>query len=749
MSWMRLSAAFVSCAACLCMTASAPVAGSQQGTPATQQKDDGTRKPQGAAQGTPAQGGAGQQGSAGQSGGGQSGTAQTGASQNPQGPTFRGGIDFVRVDVIVSDKKQQPVTNLTQEDFEILEDGKPQKVEQFRLVLVDGNPKPGEPAPREIRNQDDIEREAAREDVRLWVLFLDDYHTRLSNSMTVRTPLTRFLQTLRPNDLVAIMYPLQPVTDLSFTRNHDLIARALDKFEGRKFDYRPRNQLEENYVRYSTDQVETIRNQVVMSALRGLATHLGALNERRKSVVFVSEGFTAMLPPQMRRMDASRPADPIETAVAAGQQDTPREQTAEWFGQTDVYSQMRDIFDAANRNNTAFYSLDPRGLAPFEYGFDDLPSGPPPSFATDRRALQMTQDTLRSLSEETDGRAIVNRNTLEQGLAQMVRDSTAYYLLGYTTTQAATDGKFHKLEVRVKRRDVEVRSRKGFWALTPADVERVKNPTPEVAKPVQTALASISTNVQAGKYVRTWIGTEKGSNGKTRVTLVWEPLPPSPGSARREQAGRVSLLAATQSGDLVFRGRAPDAALAAAAPPSAPNDTGPVSARAPAAAAASAPQRLVFDSPPGKIELRMTVEAAGSGGTLDQEIRDLSVPDFTAPQAALSTPRIYRARTAREFTAMVGDAAIVPIANREFSRTERLLIRFDAYGVGTERPEPTAALLNNSGKKMSDVPVAAGTGGSSHQIDLSLASIPPGEYLVEITVKGSDVKELVPLRVTS
>ena len=681
-----------------------------------------------------------------------SGAQQGEPAQTPQGPTFRGGIDFVRVDVIVSDKKQQPVTTLTQDDFEVLEDGKPQKIEQFRLVQVDGRPKAGDPPPREIRNRDDEEREAARDDVRLFVFFLDDYHVRQANSMTVRTPLTRFISTLQPNDLVTVMYPLSPVSELLFTRDHKSVITAIERFEGRKYDYRPRNLLEENYVRYSTDDVERIRNDVVMSALRGLSTHLGALREGRKSVVFVSEGFTALLPPQMRRQDASRPADPIQAAAGGALADSPREQTAEWFSQSDVYSRLRDVFDTANRNNTAFYSLDPRGLAPFEFGFDDLPAGAPtPSFATDRRVLQMTQDTLRSLSEETDGRAIVNRNTLEQGLASMVRDSSAYYLLGYTTTQAASDGKFHQIQVRLKRRDLDVRARKGFWALTPADVERVRNPAPTVAKPVQTALASIATSVQSGKYVRTWIGTEKGSNGKTRVTLIWEPLPQTPGNARREQPGRVSLLAATQSGDLVFRGRAPDAALAAAAPAAAPNDTGPAGARTPAASAASAPQRIVFDAPPGKIELRMTVEAAGSGGTLDQEIRDLAVPDFTAPQAALSTPRVFRARTARDFTAVVADASAVPTATREFSRTERLLIRFDAYGAGTERLEPTAVLLNRSGGKMADVPIAAGAAGSTHQIDLSLGSVPPGEYLVEVTLKAGsgEVKELVALRVTS
>lgn len=666
--------------------------------------------------------------------------AETPPVQAPQTPTFRGGINFVRVDVIVDDRKDQPVTNLTQADFEVLEDGKPQAIEQFTLVKVDGNPRPGAPPPREIRNRGDEELIANREDVRVFVIFLDDYHTRRANSMTVREPLKRFVQAqLRPNDIVAIMYPLTPVSDLSFTRNHDAIVSAIDRFEGRKYDYTPQNQFEQNYVRYPTETVERIRNDVVMGALRGLSVRLGSLREGRKSVIFVSEGFTAMLPPQMRRADASQPANPFQVGAQAQSQDSNQQVTAEWFGQADVYSRMREVFDAANRNNTSIYSLDPRGLAPFEFGFDDLPAGPPPSFATDSRALRMTQDTLRSLSEETDGKAIVNRNTLEQGLAQVVRDSSYYYLLGYTSKLATNDGKFHEIAVRVKRRDVNVRARKGFWAMTADDAIRAANPTPEVAKPVQTALASIATSVQAGKYVRTWLGTERGEGGKTRVTLVWEPLTFPPGD-RREQAGRVSLLAATSQGDLLFRGRSPERA------PTGPATNGSNGGGTPAGG-----QRLTFDAAPGKVELRITIEGA-AGGTLDAEVRDIDVPDFTAPQVALSTPRLYRARTLPELRTLMADASPVPAAGREFSRTERLLIRFSAYGPGTEHPEATAALLNREGRKMSDVPVtAAAAGEATHEISLGLAAVPAGEYLVEITAKGpsGEAKQLVPIRVGS
>jgi VWFA-related protein len=658
----------------------------------------------------------------------QAAPAQGQPQDTPQGqPTFRGAIDFVTVDAIVTDGKDAPVLDLTQADFEITEDGKVQSIEQFKLIKVDGNPKANAPPPRQIRSREDEELEAVREDTRVFAILLDDYHTRRSNSISVQRPLTEFVQTqLRPYDMVAVMYPLTPSSDISFTRNHDQILTAIKRFEGRKYDYRPRNLIEEGYQRYSTDVIERIRNDVVMGALRGLAIRLGSLREGRKSLIFVGEGFTAMLPPQMRRMDASAPEDPRQTAAAAAQADSNAQMTAEWFGQVDVQQRMREVTDMANRNNTAIYTLDPRGLAVFEFGMDDN-FGSPPSFATDSRALRMTQDTLRILSEDTDGRAIVNRNTLAQGLAQMARDSSFYYLLGYTTTQKSNDGKFHEIKVRVKRRGVDVRARKGYWAMTVEDISRANNPTPDIAKPIQNALATIAPNLQAARYVRTWIGTERGSGGKTKVTLIWEPLTVG---ARRDPPGRVSLLAADMSGNLLFRGRVPEAAPA----------TPPAGA-----------QRLVFEAPPGKVELRLTVEGTGTTGTLDTETRTIDVPDLTRAETSISTPRLFRGRTVREMQTMAADPAAIPVATREFSRAERILIRFDAYGPGTATPEVSAVLLNRGGQKMSDVPVAPALTAGTHQIDLGFASLAAGEYLVEVTVKGAgaDVKELIPLRIVA
>src|SRR6185295_9347430 len=189
-----------------------------------------------------------------------------------QPPVFRTGINFVRVDVIISDKAGNPIADLSQADFNVTEDGKPQKIETFKLVKLDGGRGDAiKDPPREIRTDYDEEMEAARDDVRLFAVFLDDYHVRRGSSMSVRKQLATFVENnLGPSDMIGVMYPLESTSSVRMTRNHGAVMRGLQQFLGRKYEYEPKNQYEETYAHYPTETVERIRNQVSLSALKAL-----------------------------------------------------------------------------------------------------------------------------------------------------------------------------------------------------------------------------------------------------------------------------------------------------------------------------------------------------------------------------------------------------------------------------------------------------------------------------------------------
>jgi VWFA-related protein len=636
----------------------------------------------------------------------------------PRPPVIRRGVNFVSVDVIVTDNKGNPVEDLKQEDFEVFEDNQRQDVETFQIIKIDQSTAALSSPLSEIRSTADEEREAARPDVRIFAIFLDDYHVRLGTSMGVRSPLMRFIeQQIAPGDLVGIMYPLLPVADFSLTRNHGAIIEAIQNFQGRKFNYEPRNQFEEQYAYYPAATVEKIRNQVSMSALRGLAIKLGGYREGRKSLIYVSEGFTAQLPAQLNDPVAAMPGMGNPARRTPGVEPTnPRAESIEFFNQAELLGDMREVYDAANRSNTAIYALDPRGLAAFEY---DINEGA--GMQTDRKALQSSQDTLRVLAGETDGRAIVNRNDLDAGLRQIVRDSSAYYLLGYNSSQAPSDGKFHAIKVRVKRPGVQVRARKGYWALTSEETARVTNPKPEAPTAVTAALSTLAS-ASRRDIVRTWIGTSRGENGKTRVTLAWEPVTQpagaGAGAAREDPPSRLAVTAIAQTGEPYFRGRVAE------------------------------PRVVTFDADPGPMQVRFNIENE-RGQVMDAAQREMTVPDFRKTEVSLSTPQLLRARTVKELAALKSDPAAVPTPEREFRRTERLALRVEAYAATGDAPAVTAKLLNRTGNPMSTLPVESA--GAAHLVDLPLASLAPGEYLIEITAtsgKGSS-QDVLAIRVTS
>jgi VWFA-related protein len=667
---------------------------------------------------------------AGQPAQGAEGRTEPGAQEQP---VFRTGINYVRVDIIATDRQGRPVTDLKPEELEVFEDGKLQTIDSFKLIEVTGHPQPGEAAPRPIRTDYDEESEAAREDVRVFVIVLDDYHVRRGASMAVREPLANFIRTqLGPLDLVGLMYPLTPVGDVRLTRNHEAVIRAIERFEGRKFDYRPRNEFEDRYSMYPAEVVERIRNQVSLSALKAIATRLGGLREGRKAIILVSEGFSNYLPPQLRDPVAELPGlgNPYRGAPGAGDGSF-TEDRAQFFSNVDLQADLREVYAAANRANTAIYALDPRGLAPFEYDINEGVGS-----RIDRQVLNATMDTLRTLADETDGRAIVNRNDLEGGLKQIIRDSSFYYLVGYNSTQAPSDGKFHEIKVRVKRAGVQVRARKGYWALTAEETARALAPPKPGPDPAfSRALAAVEAPSRA-ELVRTWVGLAPAESGRAQVTFVWEPVPVPPGE-RRGTPERVSLVAAGGDGPAYFRGKVPD--------PAAGGDGEGASGAAPRGG------RAVFEAEPGRLQVRLAIEDA-DGRVLGSDILDLEVPDFTAPQVALTTLEVHRARNALELRAINAAGNPRPVATREFRRTDRLIVRFAAAAPGGAEPGVQARLLNRGGQPMTELPIQPAPASPGRlQVDLPLASLPAGEYVLEVSASaaGAGAKQFLGFRVVS
>jgi len=644
---------------------------------------------------------------------------QAQAPPQPQRPpVFGARIDTVSVDVVVTDRKGQPVTDLTAADFEITENRKPQAVESFKLIQIDDSLDVDPARNREIRSLADQERELRRDDVRVIVIYLDDYHTRLGNSMAIRERLARFVRGLHPRDLVALMTPLMTTAAVTFSRNHDATARQIMAFQGRKYDYTPRHPAEEVYQYLTAEQIEGLRNQIVTTGLEGLCVYLGSVRDGRKSVIYVSEGLMSRIPQGAQTTGlyggtggAMVPPQTLQQQMAASSATS----AGQMSGQLNLLDMMRDIFLAASRSNTSFYPLDPRGLAASEFSVADRVG-----LQDDRAALNESMDTLHILATNTDGRAIVNSNDPQPALEQMLRDSSAYYLLGYTSTEAPRDGKFHPIRVNVTRKDVEVRARSGYWAYSDEDVKRAARPSFSRPPEVERAFDAIAD--APGAVIRSWWTSARGPDGRTSVTLVWEALR----TTGADVPARVSVTASGADGGLVYRGRGEREA----------DPTGRVAGR------------VTFASPPGTLTLQLVAETA-DGDRLDANTRDVVVPDFTSVAAAVTTPELFRARTSRDVQQLKAAASPLPTTARLFSRTERLFVRFRVYVPGGITPAPTLRLLNRNGDLMSSVPVTVdpfrGVEG-----EFVLGGVPPGDYMLEASASSDAdaARVLVAFRVT-
>jgi VWFA-related protein len=587
------------------------------------------------------------------------------------GPAARPGAGRVPrqvlMDVIATDSRGRFLENLKAADFELREDGIAQTIDEVRLVKTDASAGVSDSG---SETQIDERVEAARSDTRLFAIYLDEYHVSAGNSQRVRDVLTRFLdEALRPQDLIVVRRPLESLFVIRMTRDRAHLRQVIAQFEGRKGDYEARNDYERDYIAGTPARIEQLRDQVTTSALNALTIHLGSLNQAtRKTLIVVSEGLP--------RVDRRRGLESLPT--------------------------VDSVARAANRSNVSIYTVDPS-----EPG----------------EVMDPAANVLSALVAATDGRSIVRAADLSGAMRQIVADAGAYYLLSYHSARKQ-DGGFHEVQVTVKRSNVNVRTRKGYWSAPPDEGLRasLSRPVPNVTGPPR----------RISPLIRPWFGSSRGADGKTRVTFVWEPATRVPGDrAVRASASRIVLKALAADGTPLFEG----AVL--------PTGT-PALDRANAAEA-----RAVFDAPPGRLQLQMSIEDR-TAQPIDTDVREIVIRDLTR-SVVLGTPQVLRARTARDFRALEEDPQAAPVVSRDFSRTERLMIRVTAYGPDSRQPSISARLLNRGGLAMRQLTVQQGDSASAlGTIDLPLASLATGDYVVELTAKSpaGEAKDLVQFRVT-
>lgn len=377
-------------------------------------------------------------------------------------PVFRSATELVLVNVVVRDKTGAVVRGLSRDDFSVSEDDKPQSVTSFDFEELDA-PSPAGEVPASASHRAAILSRPGRSDSaiarapgvpapaaatvdmhgrRLIVLFFDLSSMQPEEAQrAVKAAHDYVDRKLAPADLIAVAsFSTALTVDQDFTADRGLLAQAIDAYggvNGQGFDAGTTGDAEDtpdNGAAFTPDDTEfnIFNTDRRLDALQTLAEELSGI-EQKKSVIYFSSGMSQQ--------------------------------------GTDNQVQLRRTVDRANRANVSIYAADMRGLQAIVPGGDASTAstrgvsafnGASTRDQGDR--LSASQDTLTTMAEDTGGRAFFDANSFGAVFDRVVNDTSAYYVLGYSSTNPARDGRFRRIKVRLKRTDLKLEYRSGYYA---------------------------------------------------------------------------------------------------------------------------------------------------------------------------------------------------------------------------------------------------------------------------------------------
>ena len=425
-------------------------------------------------------------------------------TQAQQRPVFRGGAHFVRVDAYPS-QDGKIVEGLKPEDFEILEDGKPQAIESFDFITFDTFRSDAERRdPVSQRAGFDL---AADPRYRVFVVFVamslsnsPGAVVRNENLDAIQRPLVDFLERIvGPQDLFGFLTSRNSAKDLVLGQKTTVVtAQIRDLWLANLADRDEADMLLDNCgcgpnvdPTYCENVIKPMlkrrfRADATYTTLTDVVAQLGSLRQERKNLVLATN-----LLPRWREdhtaLEGRGPEVP-RTGIANGRITTDERAAnvltngnngsacvAEFqrLSMIDFEPRYWRLLADARRENVAFYVVTPGGL---QAGVG----------ISATRAIQYANEDLLALAQNTDGLAVIDTNDLSGGMRRIADDLAAYYLLGYYSTNTKSDGTLRKITVRTKANGKAVRARREYRAPTEAEVAALSAPRPVAATPADT-----------------------------------------------------------------------------------------------------------------------------------------------------------------------------------------------------------------------------------------------------------------------
>lgn len=628
------------------------------------------------------------------------GLAAAGSAQ--QRPIFRSDVNVVTVDVYPL-REGRVVSDLTREDFTLLEDGKPQAIETFEFVSATERMTSAER--RDPRSHGEMLEQLRDPRARAFVAFLDVSHAGIPGAYYARQPLVELFQRiLAPADLIALTTSRANPRDMTFGRTTEVVEQQLTKWWtwlGATVRVEDAEDLALMAACYPGDKdlvaelVQRRRQDELLSTLEGTVEYLGEVREGRKTLFLFSRGWHWFAPKRDLLKVLERPGYTPSTGPPVGP--TPRNRPPvgnEPAGNLGIRSSLyegersscetelmrlsnldsaprfRRLVQAAAMNNVVVYPVDVAGLVAQSGPADTGPIG----------------DRLLEFARNTGGTAVTNRNDLVQGVIDVSREFSGYYLLTYTPQNTRADGTFRRIDVKVNQPDLDVRARGGYRAPTDAE-SRARS---AASAPPSRDEASAAHAEALASLSRLRPDTPVRMRAARDITGVVVDVDVRPAVA---SAATVSVSLVSDAGGVLATGRG----ALSRGESSVSMSLGPV--------AGAGPWRLTARvEPDGGDPL--------SGSALATDADDV---------------RVLRGRSAARMT---------PSGDVQFSRTERLVIVWLGRRPGQVI---SARVLDQSGSPsrvslQPRTPVAA----DAWEGELSLAPLAYGDYVIELSASDAD-----------